>query len=294
MLLELMSNGTLAKLPPENSPIDLPDESSVMVLLPHNKYLLGQKNGSWLYGSDSSTSKETPKNVFLYDNERLSLRDESGMPVIIPADVVTALKNELYLQMTPPGNHVSTSLILKTFMRDNKAFADDVDFQNEEIFSGFLKNDSELNKVYWALRFAMSRGEMEAVARLKMWFKAGGSSVFDKKGHEMKIWFSLLDTPDSDALNELEELNFSNDDIKRMAAQNLSPLLLFNQRSGFLVLGRFGRNGDTIFFVWIYFNSALWNELREIKKLPINEIILAAWGNYDIEQAITERLKYKP
>ena len=51
-----MSNGTFAELPPENMPdnINLPDEPSVMLLLPHNKYLLGtadRNNGKWIYAS---------------------------------------------------------------------------------------------------------------------------------------------------------------------------------------------------------------------------------------------------
>ena len=54
-----MSNGTLAKLPSENSPVKLPEEPSVMVLLPHNKYLLGRKNGSWVYGSDNPVFRFT-------------------------------------------------------------------------------------------------------------------------------------------------------------------------------------------------------------------------------------------
>ena len=289
-----MSNGTLAKLPSENSPVKLPEEPSVMVLLPHNKYLLGRKNGSWVYGSDNPDTNEQPKNISLYDNERLALFDDSGESVIIPAKVVTAIRNELFLQMPPPGNHVSTVMLLKTFMRDREIFnKEDLSYENEEIFLESINSDEELKKLYWALRFAMARGEMEAVARFKLWVKAGGDKIFNKNGNIIKAWFSLLDYPDEEAMSELEELNFSREHLERMIMQKISPVVLYQQESGFLILGRFGRNGNTSFHVWTYLNSALWNELQAFKKVQVHEIILAAWAEYEIQQAMNERLRYR-
>ena len=295
MLLELMSNGTLAKLPPEYSPVKLPEEEpSVMVLLPHNKYLLGRKNGSWVYGTDSPDNNEQPQNISLYDNEKLALLSENGERVIIPAKVVTAIRNELFLQMPPPGNHVSTVLLLKTFTREHEFFKSNAfNYENEQEFLTHLDSDSELKKLYWTLRFAMARGEIEAVARLKSWLKAGGEKVFNDERNVIKIWFSLLNLPDDESIAEIESLNFPREYLERMMNQSITPVVLFHEDSGFLILGKFGHNGKVNFCTWTYVNSTLWNELNALKKIQVHEIVLAAWAEYDIKQAMNERMRYR-
>ena len=78
-----------------------------------------------------------------------------------------------------------------------------------------------------------------------------------------------------------------------MASQNASPVVVYNPASGWLVLARFGRHRDTMFFLWAHFTHELWNELREVKKLTIQEIIQGSWGEYETQQAMIERGKYK-
>ncbi len=296
MLLELMSNGTLAELPPDNAPdgIPLPEEPSVMLLLPHHRYLLGtEQKGSdtWIYASDRPGTQ--PQNVFLYDNENLSLTNDDAQPTILPARTVTALRKELFMMAEPPGRHSATVLLLRTFMRDNPALkSDDAGFLDEKIFSRCMKQDIVLYKAYWTLRFALYRNEMEEVSRLKAWLKAD-PGVFAKPEYSSRIWFSLLGLPDNDAVNELEELSFSQLELRSMVGQNISPLMVYNPNSGWLVLGRFGRERDTIFFVWAYLNHDMWAELREKKKMRVNDIILALWCEADTKQAMEERAKYK-
>ncbi|MBQ7216890.1 MAG: hypothetical protein IJS39_13005, partial [Synergistaceae bacterium] len=171
MLLELMSNGTLAELPPENIPDSistaLHDESSVMLLLPHNKYLLGTGSDKWLLGKLGEYSSQ-PQDVYLYDNEGLSLLNDGAQPTILPAQTVNALRRKLFMHSDPPGRHTATILMLRTIMRDHAVFSsENADFVNEKVFADFMKNDSVLEKMYWALRFALARGELEAVKRLK-------------------------------------------------------------------------------------------------------------------------------
>ena len=289
-----MSNGTLAELPPENLPDGIlsPVEPSVLLLLPHNKYLLGNAdNGTWIY-SDSATNT-TPKNVFLYDNQALSLVNENSQPTVLSALTVNALRRELFSLTEPPGIHSATVLMLRTFMKEHNVFnSEDAAFLDENIFNEAAKNDSVLFKSYWALRFALARNEMETAGRLKAWLKAD-PKTFSKSENNMKIWFSLLDQPDKNAISELEELSFSRLELKRMTEQNSSPLLMYNPISGWLLLGRFGRVRTTMFMVWVYLNDSLWHELKEMKKMSLHDIILAAWGEYETQQAVTERAKYK-
>ena len=295
MLLELMSNGTLAELPPENMPVGMlpspPGDSSVMLLLPHNKYLLGQRGSEWVYYDGKPGA--SPQNVFLYDSQSISLINEGAEPTVLTAGTVNTLRKELFAMSEPPGNHTGAVLMLRTFMRNYPIFmSESAEYLDEKIFLRSVSQNPNLRKAYWALRFAMNRSELETLTRLKAWLKAD-PEIFTKPGHDMKIWFSLLEIPDAETLSELEALSFSQLELKRMVAQNASPIVVYNQVSGWLVLGRFGRHRDTMFFLWAYFSHELWNVLRERRKLSVNDIILASWGEYETRQAMLERAKYK-
>ncbi|MBQ7196439.1 MAG: hypothetical protein IJS40_03425 [Synergistaceae bacterium] len=292
MLLELMSNGTLAELPPENRPdgIAMPEEPSVVLLLPHNKYLLGTDGGKWIYAS--SKSDEQPSSVHLYENQVLSLLNEGTRPTIIPADAVNILRKELFSLSEPPGHHAPTVLMLRTFMKEHSVFENPNDFMLEENFSAFMKEDFILYKAYWTLRFSLARGELETAGRIKAWLRAD-PNVFGMPQNSMKIWFSILNLPDDDALRELQELSFSSLELKHLAEQPASPLVVYNPLSGWLIIGQFGRKVHTIFRVWLYLNHELYHELREAKKMTVHDIIQAVWGEYDTQQAMKERAKYK-
>ena len=288
-----MSNGTVARLPEASVPegVSVPGGPFVMVLLPHNRYLLGRPaagvDDRWVWGKPG----ENPQDVFLYDSERLSLPQGETTSTTLSAEMVTFLKRELLAQMEPPGDHLSTVLILRGFMRDHAAFLDDFPFQDESAFIHCINEDDVLRKAYWTLRFALSRGEFDVVTRLKAWLKAG-PELFNDPDNGMKIWFSILDLPDDTALQELEALAFSREDLRHMANQRVVPLLLFNPRSGYLVLSRFGKNGENSYLVWAFLPPALWAELRERRKLSIRDVLLALWGQYDIEHAMEERSRY--
>ena len=286
-----MSNGSLAELPPDNLPdsITLPDDASVMLLLPHNKYLLGTSSDRWIYGRPGTV----PQNVYLYDDEGLSLMNDGAQPTILPAQTVNDLRRKLLMNANPPGRHASTVLMLRTMMHNHPVFcSDSAEFLDERIFSQFMENDETLRKAYWTLRFALSRGEGEVQKRLKAWLKAGPEVFADPK-YCSKVWLSLQDLPDKSALDELAELSFSKSEMKRLSAQMISPMVLYNPVSGWLILGRFGRGAEIIFSCWIFINHELWHELRESRKLPIQDIIHAVWGEQDTRQAINERAKYK-
>lgn len=295
MLLELMSNGTLAELPPENIPLGIspPGDSSVMLLLPHNKYLLGRRGSEWVIARAGASPENETQNVFLYDSQSLSLINEGSEPTVLTAETVNTLRKELFALSEPPGNHTGAVLMLRTFMRNSPVFlSDNAEYLDEKFFAENMRKNTVLCKAYWALRFAMNRSELETVTRLKAWLKAG-PEVFSNPVNKMRLWFSILELPSPEGIAELEALSFSQLEIKRMAAQNASPVIVYNPASGWLVLGRFGRQNETIFFLWAYLNHELWNELRERKKLSVNDIIMSLWGEYETQQAMTERAKYK-
>lgn len=288
-----MSNGTLAELPPENIPSGISplllNDSSVMLLLPHNKYLLGRGN-QWVYSGGRGDSQQ---NVFLYDSQSIELLNEGAEPTILNAVTVNDLRRKLFAKSEPPGTHTGAVLMLRTFMRNLPIFmSEGAEYLDEKIFAQTLKNSPILRKAYWTIRFAMSRSELEAITRLKAWLRTG-PEVFSRPGNDMHLWFSLLEMPDAEAVSELESLSFTRLELQRMAAQNSSPVVVYNQVSGWLVLARFGRKRDTMFFLWAYYTHDLWNELRERKKLSVNDIILSSWGEYDTRRAMTERAKYK-
>ena len=301
-----MSNGNLAHLPDENIPdgLHVPEEGnpSVMVLLPRNKYLLGtqtkSKTTKWFYGSQNSAlSENSNTEVNLYDNENLYLpgiiSNSEDSQMILPSKTVNELKKELFSQMEPPGDHFSTVMIMRTFLRNNENFHENSVYQTENAFMKILAKDIFLFKVYWALRFALSRGELEAVARIKSWVKV--HEFFDSNknpDNKFKIWFSILETPGEDFMQEIEDLDFHRDDIVRMVNQKVSPLRLYNPDSGWLILARFGREELTAFFVWAFINPNLWHAFEQ-KHLSIQDIILSLWGEYEIQQAIKERSRYK-
>ena len=290
-----MSNGTLAELPPENKP-DFPDtapagDASVMLLLPHNKYLLGSPNGKWVYASFNDNGQKA-SNVFLYENEALSLINEGTTPTIIPAGTVNILRKELFSLSEPPGHHTPTVLMLKTFMKDNPVFNDDK-FLDEKIFSGYMKNDFTLFKAYWALRFSLARNELETAGRLKAWLKAG-PNIFQNPHYVIKIYFSLTKLPDGEAVKELmEQYSFSHLELERIGEQQFLPLVVYNPLSGRLIVGQFGRKRDTNFRAWIYLSHDLYHELRHVRKLTLHDIIQAVWAEHETRQAMEEREKYK-
>ncbi|MCR5347875.1 MAG: hypothetical protein K6E38_08860 [Fretibacterium sp.] len=304
MTFELMTNGTLAKLP-QNVPLEgvtLPAGPFVLLLLPHNRYLLGtagagDRSERWVWGRPGSK----PQEVFLYNGEELVLSTE-GLPAIrLSGGTASRLKGELLAQTPPPGEHLPAVIILRGFMKDHAAFADGVLFQDEAVFARFMEEDEVLLKAYWALRIAMAHGDFDAAARLKLWIKVG-PDLFEGLVPRTGVWFSLLDIPSEEDIQEMEALSFSREDLQHMVAQRISPLLLFNPRSGYLILARFGRQGASAsrnalpasFLVWAFVPPPIWTELRERRKLPVHEVLLALWGQHDVERALEERSRYAP
>ena len=294
MIFELMSDGTLAQLPQVSLPEGVPEPGGpfVMVLLPYNRYLLGcSPKGAperWVWGRPG----DEPRELFPYEDRDLFLAVDGTAVTVLPPKLVTGLRDALLVQTDPPGDHLSAVLILRGLMRENAAFADGVPFRDERAFSRFLEEDELLRKGYWALRFALARGEFDIVVRLRAWLKAGPK--LSDPDAPARIWFSILDLPGEKDLSELETLSFSREDLQHMVSQNTVPLLLFNPGSGYLVLSRFGTRERAAFNLWAFFPPTLWGEVRERRKLSLRELLLAVWGEYDVSRALCERARYAP
>jgi hypothetical protein len=292
LIFELMSNGTIASLPQTALPDGIPDiPGGVVLLLPYNRYLLGhcfmRNYERWIWGKPGGD----PQEVFLYENGPQSLVVDDATRVVLPPNVVSQIRNALFSQMQPPGEHLPTVLILRGVLKEHPAFKDDILVQNEPLFLRNIEKDGILNMTYWAVRFALFRGEFEAIARIKTWLRAA-SDLFDAQSHSPKIWFSLTPLPGSKELAELESLSFSLDDLQRMVSQSALPVILFSKLSGYLVLSDFGGGGGASFRVWVFLPIPLWNELRERRKLSIRDLVVSVWGYCDAVQAVAERAHY--
>ncbi|MDR2137027.1 MAG: hypothetical protein LBO68_01945, partial [Synergistaceae bacterium] len=163
---------------------------------------------------------------------------------------------------------------------------------DEPAFLQYIEKDGVLNMTYWAVRFALFRGEFETIARIKTWLRTAADLYDPQSPNLPKIWFSLTPLPGSKELTEMESLSFSLDDLQRMVSQSTSPVILFNKSSGYLVLSDFGNTGGASFRVWVFLPIPLWNELRDRRKLLIRDLMVSAWGYCDAAQAVAERARY--
>jgi len=265
----------------------------------------------WIFGKPGTD----PREVFLYESSPPAFIVDDVTHFAIPANVVQEIRSALLSQMLPPGEHLPAVLILRGAMKDHPVFMDDTLVQNEPVFLQSIDKDNVLCMTYWAVRFALFRGEFETIARVKTWLRTA-ADIFDSQeaafnGASLngttpdgvmsdgvtasvqapKVWFSLTPLPSGNELSELEALSFSIDDLQRMVSQSALPVVLFS-KTGYLVLSDFGNAGGAIFRVWVFLPAVLWNELRERRKLSIRDLVISIWGYCDTVQAVTERSRY--
>ncbi|MDR2178686.1 MAG: hypothetical protein LBP21_00130 [Synergistaceae bacterium] len=298
MIFELMSNGSIVNLPQAALLDGIPDiPGAVVLLLPYNRYLLGhcfmRNYERWIWGKPGVD----PQEVFLYENAPQTLVLDDSTRVVIPTAVVVQIRNVLFSQMQPPGEHLPTVLILRGVLKDHPVLRDDALVQDEQSFLQNMEKDGVLNMTYWAVRFALFRGEFEAIARIKTWLRTAAELSDPQSGtlqaNAPRVWFSLTPLPGSKELAELEALSFSVDDLQRMVSQSALPVVLFS-KAGYLVLSDFGTPGGAAFRVWVFLPASLWNELRDRRKLSIRDLVISSWGYCDALQALTLRARYAP
>lgn len=294
MIFELMSKGTMARLPKGSHDMPVP---GVLLLLPYGRFLLGtvimRYHEQWSLGRIGET--ETTE-VFLYDDAPKRI-DIGGTVVTLSAEVVAELRAALRQQMAPPGEHLAPALILRGLLRDGalSLCAEEEYLNDEERMIEELEKYPAVRMAYWAIRFALFRNDYEAVSRVKTWLKSAWD-VFDEALPPPKIWFSLVDLPREEDREAMAALEFSMEDLQRMNSQSSRPVVLYS-KAGYLTLSEFGGEGrdqEAAFRIWLFLPVPLWNEMREKRKLSIREIIMASWGYLDGLAAEREREGYLP
>ena len=290
MIFELMSKGTIVRLPDDRTGLPERKEVHVMLLLPFNRYILGtpgiRRTDEWVLGKLGS---EETKEVFLYDSRAVVLALGDNGSVTLSRDVVANLRSHLFSQMPPPGEHLPAALIVRSLMAGGAPEDDEV-VKSEQAFFEALDKDEMSRMAYWGIRFALSRGDYGAVTRVKTWLK-NAMGVFED-GVPPKAWFSLTDLPGRKDITEMESYSFTLDDLQRMHSQSSRPVVLYS-KTGYLILAEQPvDNTETAFRIWMYLPVQIWNELREKRKLSIREIVAATWGYLDALEAVVERGRY--
>jgi len=289
MIFELMSRGTIVELPEDSISIDCYEPEDVLLLLPYNKYLKGKiQNGyeSWKLCKIGSAEQEE---IFLYEGETRILNIDNGHQVSISREVTEKLKNALYASVPPPGEHLRTAAILRGFI-ESDIVGNELFVFDEKLALAQLDKKIEAKAAYWAVRFALSRGELDTVSRIKLWYRIAPNIAFTEP--RVLVWFSLTQMPDAEAISMMNSLGFSDENINRVSAQPVSPVVLFSKK-GYLLFASYGDGRRTpIFRQWAYFPPSIWNELRERKREKLRDLLAVAWGANEARIALAASARY--
>jgi hypothetical protein len=153
-----------------------------------------------------------------------------------------------------------------------------------------LDKKIEAKAAYWAVRFALARGEHDTVSRIKLWYRIAPGIAFSEP--RVLVWFSLTQTPEADAVTQMISIGFSEENIHRIAEQTVSPVVLFGKK-GYLLFASYGDGQKTpLFRQWAYYPTSVWNELRERKRKTLRELLAAAWGANEARGALKISSRY--
>jgi len=294
MIFELMSEGKIVRLPDTMNIDGLPEKllPRVILLLPFNRVLVGtcmlDNMDSWFYGK-LGTGKW--KEVFLYEDSPLVLGGDDIPDIELDQEQVVFLKEHLLVQLSPPGNHVSTLLVLKGLRTDLGIFNDGNTWTNETWVLSHISKNIVLRRAYWGIRKALVHKNTPMLERIKTWFNFASDIDFEPFGHP-QIWFSLTELPGETDLAEIEGLGFTRDNLLKMNSNFSNPVVLSNAL-GYLVL-MIQYSGDEYgeLRVWMYLTMSMWEDLRRKKKMSIKEIVHSGWGYLDAIEADQEMSRY--
>ena len=289
MIFELMSRGVIVNLPEDSNIISGYEQEDVVLLLPFNRYLQGKmQNGyeNWKLCKIGTTEQEE---IFLYEGEARLLNFDDGHQVIISGEDVEKLKNSLFALVPPPGEHFRTAALLKGVLEpeiaNNELFVCD-----EALALMQLDRKIEAKAAYWAVRFAIARGEHDTVSRIKLWYRIAPNIAFSEP--KVQVWFSLTQIPEAEAITIMKSLGFSEENINRIADQKVSPVVLFGN-NGYLLFASYGDGQKTpLFRQWAYYPTSVWNELRERKRITRRDLLAVAWGANEARIALKASSRY--
>lgn len=293
IVLELMSDGKIAKLPDVLGKTGLPSHLSVKValLLPFNRVLVGssiQGIDYWVWGK---LGNDEWNEVSLYDDVSLVLRDGSIPDITLNADVINKLRKTLFEQIPPPGNHLSTVLVLRGISLGPGIPGDNHEWNNERWFISQISENDILLKAYWGIRRALFEKNPEMLERIKAWY-VYASDVFNEEYNYPRMWFSIIDLPGESDLEDIESFGFTRDNLKTMNAKFSNPIVLSNILGYLILLTDYAGENRNEVKIWMYINVSLWDELREKRKLSIREIVSTGWGFLDALDAESMMTRY--
>ena len=286
IVLELMSDGKIVKLPEGMEVTGLPAHLSVLValFLPFNRVLLGSSLNSmdsWNWGKLGTREW---KEVFLYDDIPLLLKEQDIPDITLNEEAVAKLKAVLFEQIPPPGNHISTVLVLRGISRGFEIPGEHREWSDEQSFLSSISVHDRLSKAYWGIRKALFERNPEMLERIKTWYTYA-SDVFQDPFNYPRMWFSLATLPGEEELADIESLGFTRDNLKNMNGKFSNPIVISNALGYLILLIEYSGNDYNELRVWMYINMNLWEELRRKRKLSIKEVVSAGWGFLDASDA---------
>lgn len=293
IVLELMSDGKIVKLPEGMQVPGLPRPLSMLValLLPFNRVLLGssvQGMDTWTWGKLGSGEW---KEVFLYDDVPVILKEPNIPEIVLNEDAVAKVKSFLFEQLPPPGNHISTILVLRGISHGLEIPGENHEWNDEQWFLSKVAGDETLVKAYWGIRRALFERNPEMLERIKTWYTYA-SDVFQDPFNYPRMWFSLGQLPEESELADLEGLGFTRENLKNMNAKFSNPIVLSNALGYLILLIEYSGDNFNELRVWMYINMNLWEELRRKRKLSIKEVVSAGWGFLDAVDAELVMTRY--
>ncbi|MCL1874721.1 MAG: hypothetical protein FWF87_00515 [Synergistaceae bacterium] len=289
MIFELMSSGAIVKLPEDSCIISGYQPEDVILLLPFNRYLRGKVQNGYENWKLCRIGTDGQEEIFLYEGEARTLSFDGGHQVIISHEDVEKLKNALFALIPPPGIHCQAAAVLKGIL-EPELVSNDLFISDEANALMQLDKKIEAKAAYWAVRFALARGEHGTVSRIKLWYRIAQNIAFSEP--KVLVWFSLTQIPEVEAVAKMNSLGFSEEDINRIAGQQVSPVLLFS-KNGYLLFASYGDGLKTpLFRQWAYYPTSVWNELRECNRITRRDLLAVAWGANEARQALKISSRY--
>ena len=293
VVLELMSDGKIVKLPEDMKLQGLPShvQVSVALLLPFNRVIVGSSiNGMdlWTWGKLGDMEW---RELFLYDGTDQILKEDNIPDIILNADSVDRLKSFLFEQIPAPGNHVSTVLVLRGINSGSEIPGDGHQWTDEQWFLSRISGNNIVIKAYWGIRRALFERNPEMLERIKTWYSYA-SDVFQEPFNYPRMWFSLTDLPGKEDTEELEGVGFTRENLKNMNSKFSNPIVLSNALGYLILLTEYTGIDRNELKIWMYINMNLWEELRRKRKLSIREVVSSGWGFLDAVDAETMMGRY--
>ncbi|EHM09392.1 hypothetical protein TheveDRAFT_0209 [Thermanaerovibrio velox DSM 12556] len=273
---ELMSFGSLAPLPDVEGEAFLPSSWDVRVLayLPRNHVLAGViedgafdcwrllsiRDGSW---TPVGLSCDSPKELFC-----------GGQIVKLEPQSVNLLLSELQGQIPPPYDAERAMAFLRDCLSRSR--------------SPLSNTDSERRRLLWAFcgtGAAMMCGDMASLSRIGLWFRDCREAF---EGFDLKLWRFIVPSFPEDFLQEVEALGFPKDRVRQLDLEDSNPSVM-RSRKGYLIHYwngvADGYSDIAPVRLLLYAPPGLWSQMRGLFGLTLKEMIYAAWGYSDCQEA---------